>query len=110
MWSRTSNYLLISFLRVWTLVHNSDYGYHYFDSRGWELLLISFCITYFSVLRRLGDSGLMLNYSQTNNLLRITISSLTGRYVAPEVFKNEEYDTRVDVFSFALILQEVIPR
>ena len=31
----------------------------------------------------------------------------TGRYVAPEVILNEEYDTKVDVFSFALILQEV---
>ncbi|KAL8507934.1 hypothetical protein ACS0TY_018474 [Phlomoides rotata] len=30
------------------------------------------------------------------------------RYVAPEVFKNEEYDTKVDVFSFALLLQEMI--
>lgn len=30
------------------------------------------------------------------------------RYVAPEVFKNEEYDTKVDIFSFALILQEMI--
>ncbi|XP_015876539.3 integrin-linked protein kinase 1 [Ziziphus jujuba] len=30
------------------------------------------------------------------------------RYVAPEVFKHEEYDTKVDVFSFALILQEMI--
>lgn len=30
------------------------------------------------------------------------------RYVAPEVFRNEEYDTKVDVFSFALILQELI--
>jgi len=27
--------------------------------------------------------------------------------VAPEVFNQEEYDTKVDVFSFALILQEV---
>lgn len=27
--------------------------------------------------------------------------------MAPEVFKNEEYDTKVDVFSYALILQEV---
>lgn len=27
--------------------------------------------------------------------------------MAPEVFLNEEYDTKVDVFSFALILQEV---
>ncbi|RWW29734.1 hypothetical protein BHE74_00001168, partial [Ensete ventricosum] len=32
----------------------------------------------------------------------------TGRYVAPEVLCNEEYDTKVDVFSFALILQEMI--
>ncbi|KAG8365580.1 hypothetical protein BUALT_Bualt18G0120200 [Buddleja alternifolia] len=30
------------------------------------------------------------------------------RYLAPEVFNNEEYDTKVDVFSFALILQEMI--
>ncbi|KAI5331854.1 hypothetical protein L3X38_021980 [Prunus dulcis] len=30
------------------------------------------------------------------------------RYIAPEVSKNEEYDTKVDVFSFALILQEMI--
>ncbi len=28
--------------------------------------------------------------------------------MAPEVFKQEEYDTKVDVFSFALILQEMI--
>ncbi|XP_042520186.1 integrin-linked protein kinase 1-like isoform X2 [Macadamia integrifolia] len=30
------------------------------------------------------------------------------RYLAPEVVRNEEYDTKVDVFSFALILQEMI--
>ncbi|OAY78688.1 Serine/threonine-protein kinase STY8 [Ananas comosus] len=30
------------------------------------------------------------------------------RYMAPELFRNEEYDTKVDVFSFALILQELI--
>lgn len=27
--------------------------------------------------------------------------------MAPELFQNEDYDTKVDVFSFALILQEV---
>ncbi|XP_076924687.1 serine/threonine-protein kinase 12-like isoform X2 [Bidens hawaiensis] len=32
----------------------------------------------------------------------------TCKYVAPEVFRNENYDTKVDVFSFALILQEMI--
>jgi serine/threonine protein kinase len=37
----------------------------------------------------------------------LTVEYVTGRYVAPEVLRNEEYDTKVDVFSFALILQEV---
>ncbi|XP_058219375.1 integrin-linked protein kinase 1 isoform X2 [Rhododendron vialii] len=37
----------------------------------------------------------------------VTCQDTSWRYVAPEVFKNEEYDTKVDVFSFALILQEV---
>lgn len=38
----------------------------------------------------------------------ITSQDASWRYVAPEVYKNEEYDTKVDVFSFALILQEMI--
>ncbi|GJN17676.1 hypothetical protein PR202_gb04765 [Eleusine coracana subsp. coracana] len=37
----------------------------------------------------------------------ITSPGNACRYVAPEVLRNEEYDTKVDVFSFALILQEV---
>eukprot|EP00262_Sarcandra_glabra_P015973 TRINITY_DN5045_c0_g1_i1.p1 TRINITY_DN5045_c0_g1~~TRINITY_DN5045_c0_g1_i1.p1 ORF type:complete len:459 (-),score=72.12 TRINITY_DN5045_c0_g1_i1:343-1719(-) len=37
-----------------------------------------------------------------------TCQDETCRYVAPEVFRNEEYDTKVDVFSFSLILQEMI--
>ncbi|GER24542.1 protein kinase [Striga asiatica] len=38
----------------------------------------------------------------------LTSQDTACRYVAPEVFRNEEYDTKVDVFSFALILQELI--
>ncbi|KAJ9535348.1 hypothetical protein OSB04_un001541 [Centaurea solstitialis] len=38
----------------------------------------------------------------------MTYQQTTCRYVAPEVFRNEDYDTKVDVFSFALILQEMI--
>ncbi|KAJ4797400.1 hypothetical protein LUZ62_048646 [Rhynchospora pubera] len=30
------------------------------------------------------------------------------RYAAPELLRNEEYDVKIDVFSFALILQEMI--
>ncbi|XP_031384250.1 integrin-linked protein kinase 1 isoform X2 [Punica granatum] len=40
--------------------------------------------------------------------LPVTRQDTSWRYVAPEVFRNEEYDTKVDVFSFALILQEMI--
>ncbi|KAF5176081.1 Integrin-linked protein kinase [Thalictrum thalictroides] len=38
----------------------------------------------------------------------VTCTDISCRYLAPEVFKNEEYDMKVDVFSFALILQEMI--
>ncbi|XP_057526085.1 integrin-linked protein kinase 1-like isoform X2 [Amaranthus tricolor] len=38
----------------------------------------------------------------------LSCQETSWRYVAPEVFKNEEYDTKVDVFSFSLIVQEMI--
>ncbi|KAF9589774.1 hypothetical protein IFM89_028683 [Coptis chinensis] len=38
----------------------------------------------------------------------VSCTGASCRYVAPEVFRNEEYDLKVDVFSFALILQEMI--
>ncbi|WRX08365.1 Serine-threonine/tyrosine-protein kinase [Theobroma cacao] len=38
----------------------------------------------------------------------VTSQETSCRYVAPEVYRNEEYDTKADVFSFALILQEMI--
>ncbi|CAL1410450.1 unnamed protein product [Linum trigynum] len=38
----------------------------------------------------------------------LTCQDTSCRYMAPEVFRNEEYDTKVDIFSFALILQEMI--
>ncbi|XWS12452.1 hypothetical protein CRYUN_Cryun37aG0089900 [Craigia yunnanensis] len=38
----------------------------------------------------------------------LTCLETSCRYVAPEVLKNDDYDTKGDVFSFALILQEMI--
>ncbi|KAG6492776.1 hypothetical protein ZIOFF_047741 [Zingiber officinale] len=38
----------------------------------------------------------------------LTCLDTSCRYVAPEVYYNKEYDVKVDVFSFALILQEMI--
>ncbi|KAJ4881015.1 Integrin-linked protein kinase family [Raphanus sativus] len=38
----------------------------------------------------------------------LTFLDTSCRYIAPEVFTSEEYDTKADVFSFALIVQEMI--
>lgn len=36
------------------------------------------------------------------------LNKTKDRYMAPEVFKHRKYDKKVDVFSFAMILYEVI--
>ena len=36
------------------------------------------------------------------------MGQMKDRYMAPEVFKHRKYDKKVDVFSFAMILYEVI--
>ncbi|KAI8525734.1 hypothetical protein RHMOL_Rhmol13G0253000 [Rhododendron molle] len=55
-----------------------------------------------------GVSKLLKVTSRVKEDRPLTCQDNSCRYVSPEVFKNEEYDTKVDVFSFALILQEMI--
>nr|GMD87784.1 serine/threonine-protein kinase HT1-like [Ipomoea batatas] len=61
---------------------------------------------------KVADFGVSKLVKVTNRVIRedrpLACDETSCRYVAPEVFKNEEYDTKVDVFSFALILQEMI--
>ncbi|XP_073128612.1 serine/threonine-protein kinase 12-like [Henckelia pumila] len=59
---------------------------------------------------KVADFGVSKLLKVANRVKEVTplTSQDTCRYVAPEVFRNEEYDTKVDVFSFALILQEMI--
>ncbi|GAB2275126.1 hypothetical protein Dimus_009888 [Dionaea muscipula] len=60
---------------------------------------------------KVADFGLskILIYAKTVKEDRpVAFQETAWRYVAPEVFKNEEYDVKVDLFSFALILQEMI--
>ncbi|XP_016493541.1 serine/threonine-protein kinase 12 [Nicotiana tabacum] len=60
---------------------------------------------------KVADFGVSKLLKVTNRVKEdkpLTCDDTSCRYVAPEVFKNEEYDTKVDVFSFALILQEMI--
>ncbi|CAL5346247.1 unnamed protein product [Camellia sinensis] len=55
-----------------------------------------------------GVSKLLKVTSRVKEDRPLTYHDTSCRYVAPEVFRNDEYDTKVDVFSFALILQEMI--
>ncbi|KAI8009486.1 Integrin-linked protein kinase 1 [Camellia lanceoleosa] len=55
-----------------------------------------------------GVSKLLKVTSRVKEDRPLTCHDTSCRYVAPEVFRNDEYDTKVDVFSFALILQEMI--
>ncbi|KAL6991296.1 hypothetical protein U1Q18_009413 [Sarracenia purpurea var. burkii] len=55
-----------------------------------------------------GVSKLLKVTSRVKEDRPLSCEGTSSRYVAPEVFRNEEYDTKVDVFSFALILQEMI--
>ncbi|KAI3740229.1 hypothetical protein L2E82_30654 [Cichorium intybus] len=55
-----------------------------------------------------GISKLLKGTGKVKQEKLMTCQDTACRYVAPEVFRNEDYDTKVDVFSFALILQEMI--
>ncbi|CAI9292878.1 unnamed protein product [Lactuca saligna] len=60
---------------------------------------------------KVADFGISELFKVKDNVKQqklMTYHDTTWRYVAPEVFRNEDYDTKVDVFSFALILQEMI--
>ncbi|KAK2994572.1 hypothetical protein RJ640_012739 [Escallonia rubra] len=60
---------------------------------------------------KVADFGVSKLLKVTNRLKEdkpLMCQDTSCRYVAPEVFRNEEYDTKVDVFSFAIILQEMI--
>ncbi|KAI3904360.1 hypothetical protein MKW92_024766 [Papaver armeniacum] len=60
---------------------------------------------------KVADFGIskILNVAKTVREVKpVTCRDNSCRYIAPEVFRNEEYDTKVDVFSFAIILQEMI--
>jgi hypothetical protein len=64
------------------------------------MLVSKFCLLATQSLVKL-CSFCVLHFMYTDNF------DIAGRYVAPEVLRNEEYDAKVDVFSFSLILQEV---
>ncbi|PIN05267.1 Non-specific serine/threonine protein kinase [Handroanthus impetiginosus] len=59
---------------------------------------------------KVGDFGLskLINVQNSPHVYRIIGETESYRYMAPEVFKNGNYDKKADVFSFAMIVNEML--
>ncbi|CAM8953976.1 unnamed protein product [Rhodiola kirilowii] len=59
---------------------------------------------------KVGDFGLskLIKVQNSHDVYKMTGETGSYRYMAPEVFKHRKYDKKVDVFSFAMILYEMI--
>ncbi|GAB4829107.1 hypothetical protein Ancab_018770 [Ancistrocladus abbreviatus] len=59
---------------------------------------------------KVGDFGLskLIRVQHAHDVYKMTGETGSYRYMAPEVFKHRKYDRKVDVFSFAMILYEML--
>ncbi|XP_027913081.1 integrin-linked protein kinase 1-like isoform X2 [Vigna unguiculata] len=59
---------------------------------------------------KVGDFGLskLIKVQSSHDVYKMTGETGSYRYMAPEVFKHRRYDKKVDVFSFAMILYEML--
>ncbi|XP_072995352.1 serine/threonine-protein kinase VIK-like isoform X2 [Typha latifolia] len=59
---------------------------------------------------KVGDFGLskLIKVQNSHDVYKMTGETGSYRYMAPEVFKHRKYDKKVDVFSFAMILYEML--
>jgi serine/threonine protein kinase len=59
---------------------------------------------------KVGDFGLskLIKVQNSHDVYKMTGETGSYRYMAPEVFKHRRYDKKVDVFSFAMILYEML--
>ncbi|KAM7487462.1 hypothetical protein LguiB_024946 [Lonicera macranthoides] len=59
---------------------------------------------------KVGDFGLskLVRVKNSHDVYKMTGETGSYRYMAPEVFKHRKYDKKVDVFSFAMILYEML--
>ncbi|PWA49127.1 integrin-linked protein kinase family [Artemisia annua] len=81
---------------------------HVFENSS-EVFLCTVIVEYHDTTLSHGDLRLFLKKKGTLKpitTLKFSMDNVrTGRYIAPEIFRNEDHDTKVDVFSLALILQ-----
>ncbi|KAL5722945.1 hypothetical protein ACHQM5_006401 [Ranunculus cassubicifolius] len=92
--------------RGMTYLHNEPNVIIHRDLKPRNVLLVNTSADHLKV----GDFGLskLIRVQNSHDVYKMTGETGSYRYMAPEVFKHRKYDKKVDVFSFAMILYEMI--
>ncbi|KAF2924061.1 hypothetical protein DAI22_07g240600 [Oryza sativa Japonica Group] len=87
-------------------LHNEPNVVIHRDLKPRNILLVNSAANHLKV----GDFGLskIIKAQHANDVYKMTGETGSYRYMAPEVFKHRKYDKKVDVFSFAMILYEML--
>ncbi|XP_022725223.1 serine/threonine-protein kinase STY8-like [Durio zibethinus] len=87
-------------------LHNEPNVIIHRDLKPRNVLLVNSSADYLKV----GDFGLskLIKVQNSHDVYKMTGETGSYRYMAPEVFKHRKYDKKVDVFSFAMILYEML--
>ncbi|XP_060215253.1 serine/threonine-protein kinase VIK isoform X2 [Lycium barbarum] len=92
--------------RGMTYLHNEPNVIIHRDLKPRNVLLVNSNADHLKV----GDFGLskLIRVQNSHDVYKMTGETGSYRYMAPEVFKHRKYDKKVDVFSFAMILYEMV--
>ncbi|CAH9105187.1 unnamed protein product [Cuscuta epithymum] len=92
--------------RGMTYLHNEPNVIIHRDLKPRNVLLVNSSAEHLKV----GDFGLskLIRVQNSHDVYKMTGETGSYRYMAPEVFKHKKYDKKVDVFSFAMILYEML--
>ncbi|KAF2290115.1 hypothetical protein GH714_002672 [Hevea brasiliensis] len=92
--------------RGMTYLHNEPNVIIHRDLKPRNVLLVNSNADHLKV----GDFGLskLIKVQNSHDVYKMTGETGSYRYMAPEVLKHRKYDKKVDVFSFAMILYEML--
>ncbi|KAH9626175.1 hypothetical protein KSS87_017699 [Heliosperma pusillum] len=101
-----TNSIMCLLLRGMAYLHNEPNVIIHRDLKPRNVLLVNSSADHLKV----GDFGLskLIRVQHAHDVYKMTGETGSYRYMAPEVFRHRKYDKKVDVFSFAMILYEML--